>query len=170
MLCAGDPDGRRPYRSACVGDSGGPLVVGGRLAGVVSWGKRCGADLDPTVFADAAHYRAFALDPSPALAPAAGEEPSRLTGEPRVGAALTCGAPATWTFPPDRVVFGFVATRRGGGARSVQTGDDAVYVVQQGDAGRLISCAATGVTAGGTATAGVSEALRIAPRQTGSGR
>ena len=33
MLCATDPDGRVPFRSACTGDSGGPLVVGSTLAG-----------------------------------------------------------------------------------------------------------------------------------------
>ena len=84
-----------------------------------------------------------------------------MTGEARVGAELTCVPPATWAFPPDRVVFGFVTTRFGAGSSTVQAGDDPTYVVREDDAGRLISCAATGVTAGGTATAGVSEARRV---------
>ncbi|AKN69809.1 serine protease [Streptomyces sp. PBH53] len=41
MVCAGTQSGSDTGTSAtCNGDSGGPLVVGGRLAGVVSWGIR----------------------------------------------------------------------------------------------------------------------------------
>ncbi|MFV2119917.1 trypsin-like serine protease [Streptomyces sp. Act-28] len=40
MVCAGDPATGQDAGtvSPCNGDSGGPLVVGGRIAGVVSWG------------------------------------------------------------------------------------------------------------------------------------
>ncbi|MEU5532330.1 trypsin-like serine protease [Streptomyces sp. NPDC020362] len=43
MVCAGTQSGSDTGTSAtCNGDSGGPLVVGGRIAGVVSWGiKDC---------------------------------------------------------------------------------------------------------------------------------
>lgn len=42
MLCAGKPPTGSDSTSetTCNGDSGGPLVVGGRLAGIVSWGDR----------------------------------------------------------------------------------------------------------------------------------
>ncbi|CAM5705604.1 hypothetical protein GCM10010256_12030 [Streptomyces coeruleorubidus] len=42
MVCAGTQSGSDTGTSAaCNGDSGGPLVVGGRIAGVVSWGRNC---------------------------------------------------------------------------------------------------------------------------------
>jgi hypothetical protein len=69
MLCAIDPDRRAPFRSACMGDSGGPLLAGRTgawaLAGIVSWGGRCGADRDPSVFTEVHRFAAFIGDPSP---------------------------------------------------------------------------------------------------------
>ncbi|WP_236239942.1 trypsin-like serine protease [Streptomyces sp. CC228A] len=40
MFCAGEPAGGTDATtvSPCNGDSGGPLIVGGRIAGIVSWG------------------------------------------------------------------------------------------------------------------------------------
>lgn len=35
QICAAHPEGGK---DACQGDSGGPLTVGGKLAGIVSWG------------------------------------------------------------------------------------------------------------------------------------
>jgi len=53
MLCAGR---RRGAKDSCEGDSGGPLTVSDvsgelRVAGVVSWGDRCGARGLPGVYA-----------------------------------------------------------------------------------------------------------------------
>jgi hypothetical protein len=160
MLCATDPDGRKPFRSACTGDSGGPLVAGSTLAGIVSWGLRCGGDLDPTVFTDPAAYRAFLQAPAPVLAPVAADAPAVLTGEARVGATLTCASPP-WLRAPDRITFLFDSYRFGRGRTTRQDGPAATYVVRPADAGRIVACTATGSTAGGWETARPSEGLRI---------
>lgn len=44
-------------KDACQGDSGGPLAIGGRLAGVTSWGKGCAVAKYPGVYAEIAYYR-----------------------------------------------------------------------------------------------------------------
>lgn len=47
MVCAGQEKGGK---DACQGDSGGPLIVGGRLAGLVSWGTGCAEAGHPGVY------------------------------------------------------------------------------------------------------------------------
>ncbi|EDV98093.1 trypsin epsilon [Drosophila grimshawi] len=54
MICA-----YAVHKDACQGDSGGPLVSGGRLVGVVSWGKGCAATGYPGVYADVAHFHSW---------------------------------------------------------------------------------------------------------------
>ncbi|PSN49652.1 hypothetical protein C0J52_14793 [Blattella germanica] len=57
MICAGYEEGGK---EACNGDSGGPLVVGGKLAGIVSWGGICNAFVgDPIVYSNVASLRDF---------------------------------------------------------------------------------------------------------------
>ena len=145
MLCATDPDGRAPFRSACTGDSGGPLVAGSTLAGIVSWGLRCGGDKDPTVFTDPAAYRGFLTAAQPVAR--AGQQRTRRAadpGEAKVGAKLTCQSPP-WIRQPDRITFSFDSYRFNQGRETRQQGSSATYVVRTQDAGRLVSCLATGL-------------------------
>lgn len=160
MLCATDPDGRAPFRSACTGDSGGPLVAGSTLAGIVSWGLRCGGARDPTVFTDPAAHRAFLTAAMPAMAPVSSGEPAALSGEARVGATLTCTSPA-WVTQPARITFSFDSYRFGQGRRTRQEGPLPTYVVGHGDSERWISCTATGETSGGLEATKPSAPLRI---------
>lgn len=53
-VCAGYvPDGGRV---PCAGDEGGPLVVQGRLAGVVSYIRKCFFTSYPVLYTDVAYY------------------------------------------------------------------------------------------------------------------
>lgn len=52
-ICAGYPEGGK---DSCQGDSGGPLVAGGRLIGVVSWGRGCADPGYPGVYAEVSTY------------------------------------------------------------------------------------------------------------------
>ncbi|MFV0131568.1 S1 family peptidase [Streptomyces sp. HMX112] len=47
MVCAGYSSGGV---DTCQGDSGGPLIIGGRLAGITSWGDYCAAPGYPGVY------------------------------------------------------------------------------------------------------------------------
>ncbi|MET9232453.1 serine protease [Lentzea sp. NPDC003310] len=53
MFCAGYPSGGI---DACVDDSGGPFVLGGRLAGLVSWGVGCARPNTPGVYTRVTTY------------------------------------------------------------------------------------------------------------------
>ncbi|XP_015609256.1 transmembrane protease serine 9 [Cephus cinctus] len=53
QICAGFKTGGG---DSCSGDSGGPLAIGGRLAGIVSWGIECGSDEYPGVYTEVAAY------------------------------------------------------------------------------------------------------------------
>lgn len=56
MVCAGL---RQGGKDACSADSGGPLLIGGRLAGIVSWGDGCALPRKPGVYT---RVSAFAAD------------------------------------------------------------------------------------------------------------
>lgn len=43
-------------KSGCYGDSGSPMTIGGRQAGIVSWGPQCGSPKYPSVYTDVAYY------------------------------------------------------------------------------------------------------------------
>ncbi len=149
MLCASDPSARRrPQRSACVRDSGGPLVAGTRLLGVVSWGERCGAERDPTVFTPLNVYRGFVSAAQPVWAPVAGAGPVTISGDGVVGATLTCTAPA-WVTAPDTVSYTWSAYRFMQGNPTRQSGASTTYVVREQDRGRSIQCTVNGATKGG---------------------
>lgn len=69
MVCAGLPEGGK---DACSADSGGPMLIGGRLAGIVSWGNGCALPRKPGVYtrvaAFASDIRAAAGTPATATA------------------------------------------------------------------------------------------------------
>ncbi|KAJ9597895.1 hypothetical protein L9F63_011261, partial [Diploptera punctata] len=47
MICAGMSEGGK---DACQSDSGGPMMVGGKLAGIISWGENCALPEYPGVY------------------------------------------------------------------------------------------------------------------------
>ncbi|KAF2885725.1 hypothetical protein ILUMI_20448 [Ignelater luminosus] len=56
MNCYGYSKGGK---DSCQGDSGGPLVVGGKLAGIVSWGYGCASQGFPGVYCKVANHEVF---------------------------------------------------------------------------------------------------------------
>lgn len=58
MICAAVPEGGK---DSCQGDSGGPYVIGGKLAGIVSFGHGCAVKGYPGVYTDVVNpsVRAF---------------------------------------------------------------------------------------------------------------
>ncbi|CAK9824786.1 TRYP1 [Anthophora retusa] len=53
QICAAVPEGGK---DACQGDSGGPMTIGGRLAGLVSWGYGCARAGYPGVHTEIAAF------------------------------------------------------------------------------------------------------------------
>jgi secreted trypsin-like serine protease len=161
MWCAGNPTPKGKLHSACLGDSGGPMLVKQAgswvLAGVVSWGERCGADGDPTVAASAAALRTFIFDPNPAWGPALapGTDTTRIAGTIAAGATATCSTPLHWTRAPDHTEIRWLLERRTSNAhpRVVQGGASSTYTIPSGARGDLLSCELIGYTRGGIVTA-----------------
>ena len=154
MLCAIDPDGRKPLSSGCNGDSGGPLSTGPdtapRILGVVSYGGlKCGADHLPSVFAEVDRYRSFLLQRSPAFAPVAGG-PATIRGKARVGRTLRCSAPR-FTGGATKVTFRWVH-RASTGSFKVD-GKRRSYKVRKRDRGHALLCHVEGSNRGGPALA-----------------
>lgn len=54
QICAAIPQGGK---DSCQGDSGGPVAIGGRLAGIVSWGAGCARRGYPGVYTEVAANR-----------------------------------------------------------------------------------------------------------------
>jgi secreted trypsin-like serine protease len=149
MLCAIDVDGRAPLSSGCNGDSGGPLYTGTPAApvvlGIVSWGgAKCGADHLPSVFADAARYRSFLLDPAPTWAPLT-PDPAKIVGTRKVGAKLTC-ATSGFTGRPTKLAYQW---QRQGGRKVVVVSRARTYTVRKADAGHPLVCAVEASNDGG---------------------
>lgn len=53
QICAAYPQGGK---DACQGDSGGPMTIGGRLAGITSWGNGCARPGYPGVYTEVAAF------------------------------------------------------------------------------------------------------------------
>jgi hypothetical protein len=143
MLCVQDPDRRAPYRSACNGDSGSPLLIGGRIAGVDSWGVDCGTRRnDPANYITIPSVLAFVTAAQPPWEPEPAT-PTTISGTATVGATLTCVAPTWAGAPPTTVRFDWITPGSGAGG--------ATYIVRRQDAGGQIRCRTeAGIPGGGT--------------------
>ena len=105
MLCAGGvgalPSGNP---DTCQGDSGGPLAIDTdltaaklwKLVGIVGFGEGCGRPGVPGVYArvPSTILRPFLENPAPVAPPSDPPSNPTVSGTPRVGAAVTCNAPA----------------------------------------------------------------------------
>lgn len=163
QLCVGPstPAAVKP----CSGDSGGPLVTGtgidARLAGVASYLDRKQSCDDPdarlVAYADAAHFRDWALSPTPVWAPAPLGDVA-LEGDPRIGSTLTCHAPE-WDGHPDAVAYQWLVTRVDEQGRAIDipvsgATDQPRFTVPAEASGATVSCIVTAQNDGGTAGAG----------------
>ena len=88
------------------------------------------------------------------------DAPAVISGTAKVGATLTCESPS-WIVQPDRISFAFDSYRFNQRRVTRQQGAAATYVVQKRDAGRVISCTATGSNGAGFETTAPSGSLRV---------
>lgn len=121
MLCVGRPSTKDAGPDACHGDSGGPLLRASygatpglsmseriealntqathwRLMGVVSWGKGCGLQRFPGVYArvGAPAVRSYVKDPSPVAMPAPSDQGPSVSGYLGAGETVSCD-PGQWS-------------------------------------------------------------------------
>ncbi len=166
MVCSQDPralTGRpRPADAACQGDSGGPVTIDGPagplLAGVVSWGLRCGQRRDPDVSAEVPALAAFAADPAPVWWPSSRGRP-RLSGPARVGRTVTCRPPA-FDSPPEETRTRFFV-RRGGDVQRLVQRRAPRFRLRARDRGGRVACAFLATNAGGTDLTRASRPVRV---------
>src|SRR5205807_1044575 len=148
-----NPAAKPPFVSACFGDSGGPLLAGGVDIGAVSWGPACGSERDPEIYANVARGRAFVLAPRPVWAPRAAGRP-RIAGVVRAGQTVTCVV--RWRQRPVRPAYQFIVA-----GRLKQDSARIRFRIPAAARGRLLSCGASGATAGGRYGSALSAAVRV---------
>lgn len=138
MICAGAEG-----RDTCQGDSGGPLVVGSgvgrRLAGITSFGEGCGRRGFPGVYTEVTEpgTRAFVSSGAPAAPPAVTNVEPTVTGEPRVGATVTCSPPAVAGSTPAQYFF---YSFDGATFTGIGSGSSSTLTVPESAVGQRLNC------------------------------
>jgi len=153
MICTREEQQRGDRRAAaCSGDSGGPITVPGPagplLAGIVSWGLRCGSREDPDVSTEVPAVADFLLNPAPLWWPSSKGRPG-LTGTPRAGRTLRC-TPPVFDAAPEETIARFAIVRRGRRRPRIVESRRGTYRVRAADRGGAVTCLFLATNAGGS--------------------